>query len=260
MHCDPMRLAQILVTLLSNASRYTPEGGDISVVASATATELLIEVTDDGAGMDPGALPFAFNMFAQAPQTPDLSQRGVGLGLAISRDIAEMHGGTLVVASAGLGQGSRFTLRLPIELARVGESETEQVSGMAAPSSGARVLIIDDNEDIVVTFSLVLSELGFVTTTANSGERGLAILEQFLPDVVVLDIGLPGLNGFEVAQRLRQMPAGAPKLVIALSGYTRGLYREKEAGFLFDHYLAKPVDPTEVAALITSSLAKHSFP
>lgn len=260
MHCDPMRLAQVLFTLLSNANRYTPEGGDISLVASITEKELLIEVIDDGAGIDPAALPFLFNMFAQAPQTPDLSQRGLGLGLTISRDIAEIHGGALVAASAGLGQGSSFTLRLPIESARVGESDVEPVSGLAAPSSGTRVLIIDDNEDIAVSFSLVLSQFGFVTMIANSGEQGLKLIEQSQPDVVLLDIGLPDITGVEVARRLRRLPTATQTLVIALSGYTRGLVGNEQANSYFDHYLTKPVEPVEVAALISASLAKTASP
>ena len=259
MHCDPVRLAQILVNLLNNANRYTPDEGSISLIASITGGELLIEVIDDGAGIDPTVLPLLFNMFAQAPQTLDRSQGGLGLGLAISRNLAEMHGGALSAASAGLGQGSRFTLRLPIGAdARDGARSLEESSHETVPVSNSRVLIIEDNEDIATSLSLALTELGFVTMIAHSGEQALAEVEQFMPDAVLLDIGLPGLNGFEVAQRLRQMPAVAQVLVIATSGYSRDPHREREAGSRFDHYLIKPIDPLAVASLINGSLARQA--
>lgn len=256
LHCDPMRLAQILDNLLRHANRQTPDGGSISLLASTTDTELVIDVIDDGAGIDPAVLPHLFNMFAQRPQTSDRSRGGWGAELIISRHLAEMHGGTLVAASPGVGQGSSFTLRLPLASAASDElPPAQKVSDKAASPSSARVLIVDDNEDIAISFSLVLSQVGYVTMTANSGEQGLAVAEEFMPDVVLLDIGLPGLNGFEVAQRLRQMPAFAHIVLIALTGFTRGLFREG-AGAHFDHYFTKPVDPMEVAALIQTSLGQ----
>lgn len=257
LRCDPMRLAQILDNLLSNAHRQTPDGGSISLLASSTDNELVIDVIDDGAGIDPAALPHLFNMFAQGPQAPDRSRGGLEAELIVSRHLAEIHGGTLVAASPGVGQGSSFTLRLPLDSAVTDEiPPADKVSDKATNSSSARVLIIDDNEDIATSFSLVLSQVGFVTTTANSGEQGLAVIEEFMPDVVLLDIGLPGINGFEVAQRLRQMPTVTHVLLIALTGFTRGLFREGTSA-QFDHYLTKPVDPFEVATLITTSLEKN---
>jgi len=258
LRCDPLRLTQILDNLLSQANRQTPDGGSISLLASTMENDLVIDVIDDGAGIDPAVLPHIFNMFAPGPQALDRSGGALGAELVISRHLAEMHGGTLVAASPGVGQGSRFTLRLPLASAATDESPlADKVSDKAASSLSTRVLIIEDNEDIALSFSLVLSQVGFVILTANSGEQGLAMIEQFMPDVVLLDIGLPGINGFEVARRLRQMPMFAHILLIALSGFTRGLYRE-DTGSQFDHYLAKPVDPIEVATLIDTSLVKST--
>jgi CheY-like chemotaxis protein len=253
LHCDPMRLMQILGNLLTNASIHTPDGGSISVLAETMENELVIDVIDDGAGIDPTVLPHVFNMFAQGSRIPGRSREGSGADLVISRQLAEIHGGTLIAASPGVGQGSSFTLRLPLAATAIENTPSEQPSGPAAPSSDIRVLIIEDNEDISMSFSLVLSQAGFVTKTAHSGEDGLSVVEEFMPDAVLLDIGLPGIDGFEVARRLQRMPLASRMLVIALSGFTRGIFREG-AGAHFDHYLTKPVDPVEVAALIKLSL------
>ena len=256
MQCDPVRLAQILLNLLNNANRYTPEGGSISLSASATGIELLVEVADNGSGIDAQLLPQLFNVFAQAPQPLDRSRGGLGLGLAIARNLAEMHGGTLTAESPGPGQGSRFLLRLPVGTAATDVSESA-VARAPAPGTAEprRVLIIEDNPDIALSLSLALTEYGYATITAPSGERGLEVAEQFVPDVVLLDVGLPGIDGFDVALRLRQLPALTQLLVVALSGYDPGLFPKGSAEVVFDHYFTKPADPAEVVAFINASLA-----
>jgi CheY-like chemotaxis protein/two-component sensor histidine kinase len=261
MQCDPVRLGQILLNLLNNANRYTPDGGSISLSASTDENELLIQVSDNGAGIDPELLPRLFNVFAQAPQALDRSQGGLGLGLAIARNLAEMHGGTLTVESPGLGQGSHFMLRLPIGADSGDPAETvwQAKAAAATEASSRRVLIIEDHEDIGLSFALALSQSGHSSAIARSGEQGLQIAQQFLPDVVLLDIGLPGMNGFEVARRLRQLPALTDLLVIALSGYSPGLFREASTQTVFDHYLVKPVDPSTVLAIIESSSTPLPF-
>jgi len=260
MQCDPVRLAQILLNLLNNANRYTPDGGSISLSASTVANELLIEVSDNGAGIDPKLLPQLFNVFAQAPQPLDRAGGGLGLGLAIARNLAEMHDGTLTVASPGLGQGSRFLLRLPIGKAAGDPADVAVPPTDARPAAGParRVLIIEDNPDIALSLSLALAEFGYSAVTAPNGERGLEVAEQFLPEVVLVDIGLPGMDGFDVARRLRQLPALTNLLVIALSGYSPKLFPEGAPEVVFDHYFTKPVEPNPVVAIITSSLAKES--
>jgi CheY-like chemotaxis protein len=260
MQCDPVRLAQILLNLLNNANRYTPDGGSISLSASAVDNELLVEVSDNGAGIDPKLLPQLFNVFAQAPQPLDRAGGGLGLGLAIARNLAEMHDGTLTVESPGLGQGSRFLLRLPIGKVAGDPADAAIAPSDARPAAGParRVLIIEDNPDIALSLSLALAEFGYSAVTAPTGERGLEVAEQFLPEVVLVDIGLPGMDGFDVALRLRQLPALTNLLVIALSGYSPKLFPEGAAEVVFDHYFTKPVEPNAVVAIITSSLAKES--
>ena len=259
MYCDPVRLGQILFNLVDNANRYTPDGGTISLRAITIDQELVIEVADDGAGIDRGLLPRLFNVFAQAPQPLDRSQGGLGLGLAIARNLAEMHGGTIEAESAGLGAGSRFTLRLPIgsgeQEPAVGADETSQslVSGLPT-----RVLIIEDNVDIALSLEQVLTGFGYSTKTAHTGEQGLEMAQQFLPDVVILDIGLPGINGFEVAQRLKANAALAGSVLIAMSGYGLDTLSDKTAHLVFQQYLVKPVDPLSVAALIAAELPKNA--
>jgi CheY-like chemotaxis protein/two-component sensor histidine kinase len=259
MQSDPVRLAQILLNLLNNATRYTPDGGSISLSATVVENELLIEVADNGAGIDPKLLPQLFNVFAQAPQPLDRSRGGLGLGLAIARNLAEMHGGTLTVESAGPGQGSRFLLRLPIGNVAGNPSEVAVPHPDNRPASVAsrRVLIIEDNPDIALSLSLALTEFGYSTITAPNGERGLEVAEQFVPEVVLVDVGLPGMDGFDTALRLRQLPELTNLLVLALSGYDPQLFPEGSAEVVFDHYFTKPVEPNAVLAFINSSLAKE---
>lgn len=261
MQCDPVRLAQILLNLLNNANRYTPDGGNISLSASTVQNQLLVEVADDGAGIDPQLLPQLFNVFAQAPQPLDRSRGGLGLGLAIARNLAEMHGGTLRAESPGLGQGSRFLLRLPIGTAAGAEHPSASLPRAAArpaPVPSRRVLIIEDNPDIALSLSLALTEFGYATITAASGERGLEVAAQSLPEVVLIDIGLPGLDGFDVARRLRQLPALSNLVVVALSGYDPLLFPEGTTRGVFDHYFTKPVEPNAVVAFISAALAQQS--
>jgi CheY-like chemotaxis protein/two-component sensor histidine kinase len=259
MYCDPIRLGQILFNLMDNANRYTPEGGTISLKASTVDQELVIEVADNGAGIDPKLLPRLFNVFAQAPQPLDRSQGGLGLGLAIARNLAEMHGGTIEAESAGIGAGSRFTLRLPI-----GSGEPEDAisklksENAAAAGSSARVLIIEDNVDIASTLDQVLTDFGYLTNIAHTGEQGLEVAERFRPQAVLIDIGLPGINGFEVAQRLEKSRATAESVLIAMSGYGLDTLRDKTAHLVFRHYLVKPFDPLNVASLIAAELQKDS--
>jgi CheY-like chemotaxis protein len=167
-----------------------------------------------------------------------------------------MHGGSLTAESPGLGQGSRFLLRVPLGTA-VDPDEHTAAAAAARPTAGVarRVLIIEDNPDIALSLSLALAEFGFSAVTAPSGERGLEVAEQFVPEVVLVDIGLPGMDGFDVALRLRQLPTLTDPLVIALSGYSPKLFPAGAPEVVFDHYFTKPVDPNAVVAVIAAAAA-----
>src|SRR5690606_35289538 len=214
---DPVRLAQILGNLLSNAARYTPDGGRIEVRASAQGDEAVIVVRDNGMGITPEELPRMFEMFSRGGRDSSRSQGGLGIGLALSRKLAEMHGGTLVGSSDGIGQGSEFTLRVPLA-----ESAPEHAD---APAEGhgqlarSRVLVVDDNIDAGASLGQVLGLLGAEERVVRDGEQALEMFADWRPAVVVLDIGMPGMNGYEVARTLHARFPDHGATLVALTGW-----------------------------------------
>jgi CheY-like chemotaxis protein/two-component sensor histidine kinase len=249
MLCDPARLVQVLQNLLDNASRYTAEGGAISLEIAVHDQQLVMEVADNGAGIARDELPTLFNVYAH-PRPPAKRKGGLGLGLVIARNLVEMHGGVITADSGGVGQGSRFTMKLPLE-----SVEFEAASRPVPDEAAHRVLIIDDEPDSGVSLASFLSAKGYVVATARSGEAGVAAARAFKPHAVVIDIGLPGMDGFDVAQALRSMPEVAGALLIAVSGYSLKTFRPAEAYAVFRHYLLKPTNPGTIAAIIARSLA-----
>ncbi len=233
---DKARLGQCLADVLVNAAKYTPDGGEIRVRSYVDGAEVAIEVSDNGIGIAPEFLPRIFDLFAQAERGLDRSQGGLGVGLTVCKQIIEMHGGALAASSPGWDCGSTFTFRLPV---------AEQPVCATAPSSPRadallRVLIVDDNRDAADSLSMLLQFEGRRTLCAYSGEQGLQEVAAFDPQVVLLDIGLPGLDGYEVARRLKTI---APHLrIIALSGYGQFEDRQRSAAAGFDAHLVKPVD------------------
>jgi len=253
MDCDPVRLTQVLQNLLDNANRYTPDGGTLSLKAEVNGDALTLEVSDDGEGIDPALLPRLFNVFAQGEQPLERPRGGLGLGLAIARNIVEMHGGTLSAHSDGPGRGSQFTLRLPIQRAIQGAGVGIDPTAVVQSGVLPRVLVIDDNTLVATSLQDCLGERGYDVVTASSGEAGLLTAEQFQPEVAILDIGLPGIDGFETARRLR---ARFPQMVlIGVSGYSWGMLRDADPA-VFARYLTKPADPEAIAATIEDELHK----
>ncbi len=251
MHCDPVRLVQVLQNLLDNANRFSEDGGAISVRAEVADRQLVFEVADNGTGIEPSLLPRLFNMFAQGEQPLQRPKGGLGLGLAIARNLVEMHGGAIDARSAGLGQGSRFTVRLPLE-----EPPAESNVARGADSVKAvsyRILIIEDNDIVAMSLEQYLSHRGHEVMTAGSGEIGLTVAEQFRPHAVILDIGLPGMNGFEVARRLRSAASSAGTVLIAVSGYSPEMVRGADTS-LFARYLSKPAFPGTILSTIEETL------
>ena len=253
---DSTRLAQVVNNLLSNAIKYTPEGGAISVsVAHAeggTGEYALLEVSDNGIGIDSELLPHVFELFEQGKRALDRTQGGLGVGLTLVQRLVQLHGGEVVASSAGPGQGSQFRVLLPC----LGEVEepmaTEENSGRLPTASVARrILVVDDNVDVVETTTMLLSLSGHQVRSAKDGLQALHMASEFRPDVVLLDIGLPLMDGYEVARRLRQAPQTAGALLIALTGYGQQGDRQRGRDAGFDGHMLKPVDPHALAKLIS---------
>ncbi len=248
---DPLRLFQILGNTLDNAGKFTPAGGRVTVrlTPDDPAGQAAVTVRDTGVGIDPEELPYIFETFAQGRQSLDRSQGGLGLGLSVARELLELHGGSLQAASAGLGQGTEFTLRLPREEAPPAPAES------AASGPGGKeplkVLVVEDNEDTAESLRMFLELSGYGVTLAYTGPDGVATARAVRPDVVLCDIGLPGMDGFEVAATLRQAPETATARLIAVTGYGKDEDRRRafEAGF--DVHLVKPVDPQQLLAYLT---------
>jgi PAS domain S-box-containing protein len=245
---DGTRVEQILVNFLTNAAKYTPDGGSISLGAEAQQGEAVIRVKDTGVGIPAEMLPRVFELFAQADRTIDRSQGGLGIGLTVARRLAELHGGTVTADSDGIGKGAEFTLRLPLC-----ETPAEPSAGAVAsrdPSAvKLRILIVDDNHDTAKMEALLLSNLGHEVATAFDGLGVLEAARTFRPDVILLDIGLPGLDGYGVAKQLREEGMDSVVLV-AVSGYGRldDVQRSRDAGF--NHHLVKPVEQQALVEML----------
>ena len=241
-HGDAVRLGQVLANLLTNAAKYTPAGGHIDVVADRQGEYARIRVKDTGIGIRREMLPSVFDHFVQERQALDRSQGGLGLGLAIVRALVEMHGGSVVAASEGPGRGSEFTIRLPISEEKV-ELPSQVADRKRQPAKGGRrILVVDDNEDAADSLAEVLGELGHCVEAAHDGAEALAKLETFVPEVAFLDIGLPVMDGYELARRIREIPRMSGVRLIAVTGYGQSTDRlySREAGFTM--HLVKPVN------------------
>jgi CheY-like chemotaxis protein len=235
---DATRLAQVLSNLLNNAAKYTPEGGRISVEVHRTGDAAEVRVRDSGIGIRADVLPRVFQMFTQADSSHDRSHGGLGIGLAISRRLVELHGGTLTAASDGPGRGSEFTVRLPVA---AGPAPAAPPSANGVATRPLRVLVADDNRDSAESLAVLLRLAGHEVHTAFDGPRAVE-LAAARPEVALLDIGMPGMSGHEVARRLRARPESADCVLVAMTGWGQDddRRRSKEAGF--DHHLVKPVD------------------
>jgi len=252
---DATRLAQVVNNLLSNAIKYTPEGGAISVgVEHAQGSDsefALLQVSDNGIGIDADLLPHVFELFEQGKRALDRTQGGLGVGLTLVQRLVQLHGGEVVASSAGPGQGSQFRVLLPC-LGEVDEPVAQDAGRGQLPTAAVarRILVVDDNVDVVETTTMLLSLSGHQVRSAKDGLQALHLASEFRPDVVLLDIGLPLMDGYEVARRLRQTPQTAGALLIALTGYGQQGDRQRGRDAGFDGHMLKPVDPHALAKLI----------
>jgi signal transduction histidine kinase len=249
---DPLRVAQVLSNLLTNAAKYTDPEGQIRLTARCEANDVVIRVKDSGIGISAAALPRVFNMFSQVHSTTDRSEGGLGIGLALAQGLIELHGGTIEASSAGLGCGSEFTVRLPRRA--LTETPGPATNSTATPSimPRRRILIADDNRDSAETLAALLRMDGHDVTSVHDGPVALSVFCEIKPDVALLDIGMPGLTGYEVARKMRQSSAGASLKLIAITGWGQDIDKERAHAAGFDHHLTKPVDPQRLAELLRS--------
>jgi signal transduction histidine kinase len=245
---DPLRLAQVLSNLLSNASKYTDAGGNIELSASCEEQQVVIRVRDDGIGLSPQAQGQIFEMFSQVSSAIDRAEGGLGIGLALSRGLVGLHHGRIEVHSAGPGMGSEFIVTLPLQA--VEEPAAPAPAGRPASSHGRSVLIADDNTDALETMVALLEMEGHTVHSAADGHQALALAQQHRPEVAILDIGMPGLNGNEVAARIRASDWGRAMTLIALTGWGQAEDRARSGAAGFDHHLTKPVDFDRLNALL----------
>jgi len=248
---DERRLVQAVTNLLTNAVKYTDPGGSIRVSVSDEGGEVTIDVSDTGRGMSRAFLPRAFDLFVQGERTPDRSEGGLGLGLPIVRSIVERHGGSVSATSEGVGKGSAFVIRLPASDADTPRPSVRPLfAGDRLETSRPKVLIIDDNRDAADSLHALLRDYGFPCASALDGPSGLEAVGSFAPDAVLLDLGLPGLDGYEVARRIRALPDGERYLIVAVTGYGEERDRERSAQAGIDAHLVKPVDPDQLLTAI----------
>jgi len=238
---DPLRLSQVFANLLTNAAKYTPRDGAITIVATRDGDGARVVVRDTGIGIRPPMLLRIFDLFVQERQALDRSEGGLGLGLSIVRSLVELHGGKVEARSEGLGRGSEFRVWLPLSTAADGPAATAPQNAPTARPKGMRVLIVDDNEDAAGLLERALSIWGQVVRVAHDGPSALRIVETFMPDVALLDIGLPAMDGYELARRLRAMPALAGLRLVAVTGYGQASDRQAAEAAGFHEHVVKPV-------------------
>ncbi len=256
---DATRLGQVVGNLLNNAAKFTPPGGHIRLSAEREGGEAVIRVADDGEGIAPDLLPRVFDLFAQGRHTPDRANAGLGIGLTLVKSLVEMHGGEVRASSPGPGKGSEFVVRLPLCASRA-EATAATAQAGEVPGPRRHILVVEDNLDAREMLRDLLQLMGHRVETAADGPGGLALALASRPEVALIDIGLPGLNGFEVARRIRAAPGGAGIRLVALTGYGQpeDRRRSREAGF--DSHLVKPVEVGALTQLLSDLPARCGNP
>ena len=257
---DLTRMAQVLSNLINNAAKYTRPGGHIEVSASVEVKQAAIEVRDDGLGIAPEMLSRIFDLFAQVDTSLERAQGGLGIGLTIARNLVEMHGGSMEAASGGLGRGSAFTVRLPLapeEDARAAaEADRGQETGEKT-GAGLRILVVDDNQDSADSLAVWLRLKGHEVRAAYGGPEALAAALEQRPDLVLLDIGMPGMSGYEVVRRLRAHPDTRRTRLVAMTGWGQEEDRRQSREAGFDQHLVKPLEPRALEELLAGLAAQR---
>jgi len=253
-HGDPTRLTQVIVNLVTNASKYTPSGGRVALSVEQRASTAYLHVVDNGIGMSKQLIETAFDLFVQGDRTLDRAQGGLGIGLTLVKRIVSLHGGTVQATSAGVGHGTEFTVSLPVALPRAAGPRGGR-DGDAAGGAPRKVLVVDDNVDAVASLAALLNLSGHHVRSAHDGREALRLAADDPPDIVLLDLGLPGMDGYEVARRLRAMPALAATRLFAMTGYGRQKDRRATGAAGFDGHLVKPVEYADLLEVIGAAAA-----
>jgi two-component system CheB/CheR fusion protein len=250
---DLVRLTQVISNLLVNATKYTDRAGQIRLSGERAGSEVVIRVRDTGVGIDPALLTQVFELFVQADRSLDRAQGGLGVGLTLVQRLVELHHGSVMATSPGLGQGSEFCVRLPaLPEGQAADSETAEPP-LPAKNSPRRVLVVDDNQDAAESTAVLLRLLGHEVQVAHDGPAALSVVPQFHPDIVLLDIGLPGMDGYEVARALRAQPQLRGLVLVAVTGYGQDEDRRQALAAGFDRHLTKPLAPQVLTALVSAS-------
>ena len=253
---DPVRLAQVFSNLINNAVKYTDPGGHITVTVQADGAHAVVTVADTGIGISAESLPIVFDMFIQASEHKGRGKSGLGIGLTLVRSLVQMHGGEVSARSAGLGRGSEFTVRLPRAETKIAEARRGMAPGKAIKGV-PRVLVLDDNPDAADSLGAVLEMLGAEVRVAHDGRAALEEVKRFHPAAVFLDLGMPGMDGYEVASRLRSRTDRQNLRLIAVTGWGQEKDRLQTAAAGFDHHLVKPADITALRSVLASLTSTH---
>jgi PAS domain S-box-containing protein len=250
LNADPLRLAQVVGNLLNNASKFTESGGCISLTVALRGEEAEIRVRDNGSGIGADQLPFVFDMFMQAEAPIERSATGLGIGLALVKNLVEMHDGTVEAHSAGLGHGSEFVVRLPVTHEAAQPQPKTPPHDTCVTTGARRVLVVDDNRDAAESLAMFLKLSGHETHIAHDGLEAVDKAAQLSPDIILLDIGLPKINGFEAARRIREQSQGKTLVLVALTGWGQDADRQKSREAGFNAHIVKPVDAAVLANLL----------
>jgi PAS domain S-box-containing protein len=261
LYADPIRLAQVFANLLNNAAKYTPPGGNIRVSAQRRGTDVIVEVEDDGIGITPEMLPEVFEIFSQARPASLASQDGLGIGLSLVKGLVELHGGSVEAESEGPGRGSVFRVCLPgLPESTLDEPSPDGDAGAASLPIQRRILVADDNYDSADSLARLLSSAGNEVRTAYDGQQCLEVAAEFHPDVILLDIGMPRMDGYEVCRRIRREDWGQGILMIAVTGWGQEQDRRRTVAAGFDVHLVKPVRPARLFELLAEQSGSYSAP
>ena len=250
LEADETRLAQVFANLLNNAAKYTPPGGRVGLAVQSVGDEVTVAVEDNGVGIPPAMLGQVFDMFTQIDRSLEQAQGGLGIGLNIARSLVEKQGGRITAESGGVGLGSRFVVRLPISEPPTVPAAASSNSQAVAPGPRRRVLVVDDNADAATSLSLMLDAMGHDTRTAHDGREAVTVTDQFRPDLILMDIGMPTLNGYDACQQIRDRPWGRDVMIVACTGWGQedDRQRSKDAGF--DLHMVKPLSPSDLEHLV----------